>query len=72
MNWENIKKEIRRKPPTKIAGGADQELEEAMSDDNRELVADTRKSTIEAIVKILRDMGEDEIADLLQERLKME
>ena len=72
MNWENIKKEIRRKPPTKIAGGADQELEEAMTDDNRELVVNTRKNTIEAIVKILRDMGEDEIADLLQERLKME
>jgi len=70
MNWENIKKEIRRKPPTKVAGGADQELEETMSEDNRELIANTRRSTLQAIYKILKDMGEEELVKILEERLK--
>ena len=72
MNWENIKKEIRRKPPTKIAGGADQELEDTMSDDQRNLVEDTRRSTLQAIYKILKDMGEEELVKILEEKLQME
>ena len=70
MNWESIKKEIRRKPPTKVAGGADQELEDAMSEDQRNLVEETRKSTLKAIYKILKDMGEEELVRILEERLK--
>ena len=70
MNWEDIKKEIRRKPPTKIVGGADQELEEAMSEDNRELIANTRRSTLQAIYRILKDMGEQELVEILEEKLK--
>ena len=71
MNWENIRKEIRRKPPTKIAGGADQELEDTMSDDQRNLVEDTRRSTLQAIYKILKDMDEEKLVKILEQRLKM-
>ena len=68
MTWEEIIKEIRRKPQTRISGG-DISVDEAMSDDDRTLVADTRKQTLEAIYKILRDMGEGELVSILEERL---
>ena len=68
MTWEEIIKEIRRKPQTRIAGG-EISIDEAMSDDDRTLIADTRRQTLEAIYKILKDMGEDELVEILEERL---
>lgn len=68
MTWEEIIKEIRRKPQTRIAGG-EINVDEAMSDDDRTLVANTRRRTLEAIYKILKDMGEDELVEILEERL---
>ncbi len=72
MNWEKVIKEIRRKPPTKVAGGemTNRELDEAMTEEDSQLVADTRRDTLEAIYKILKDMGETELVEILEERLK--
>lgn len=68
MNWEDIIKEIRRKPQTRISGG-EPDIEQDLSEEERTLVEDTRRSTFEFIIRLLKDMGEDELVQILEKYL---